>query len=226
MPTEGVRASHHLRFIAVARDCNRLDPKYGYAFQQPHGGVFLMMQGQSNSIAIVPYEAGWPQHFRELAREIRRALGDAVLRIDHIGSTSIPGLAAKPIIDIQVSVASFEAFDRLREPMEANGYIWRGGNADLTKRYFRESPGSARTHVHVRIRGSWSEQFALLFRDYLRAHPDVAAEYATIKRDLARQYREDRHRYTEAKEPFIWGVMRRASAWSQETGWQVGPSDG
>ena len=184
-----------------------------------------MMQGQGNQIIIVPYAAVWPEHFQELERGIRTALGDIALRIDHIGSPSVPGLAAKPIIDLQVSVASFEPFDSLREPMERIGYIWRADNPDLTKRYFRESCGSPRTHVHVRLQGSWSEQFALLFRDSLRAHPEVAERYAAIKRELARRHRDDRHGYTEAKEPFIWRTMREASTWSQEVGWEPGPSD-
>lgn len=183
------------------------------------------MQHQGNPIIITSYAAEWPERFAEVAATIRRATGDVALRIDHIGSTSIPGLAAKPVIDIQVSVASFEPFDRLREPMERIGYIWRADNTDLTKRYFRESPGSPRTHVHVRLRGSWGEQFALLFRDYLRFHPGVATAYAAIKRDLARHYSSDRAGYTDAKEPFIWETMRRANAWSQETGWEPGPSD-
>jgi len=156
---------------------------------------------------------------------LREALGGLALRIDHIGSTSVPGLAAKPIIDIQVSVEAFELCDPLREPMERIGYIWRADNSDLTKRYFRESPGSPRTHVHVRIRGSWSEQFALLFRDYLRVHPEVADQYAAVKQDLARRHRNDRHGYIESKEPFIWRTMRQASTWSQEVGWRAGPSD-
>jgi len=184
-----------------------------------------MMHGQDAPIVIVPYDVEWPARFQVLAGGIRRALGDMALRIDHIGSTSVQGLAAKPIIDVQVSVASLEPFDRLREPLERVGYVWRADNSDLTKRYFRESPGSPRTHVHVRIHGSWGEQFALLFRDYLRAHPEMAERYAAVKRDLARQYAVDRVGYTAAKEPWIWETMRRASVWSQETGWEPERSD-
>ncbi len=183
------------------------------------------MTDQPQLIVIVPYDDAWPERFWELAGAIRTALGDLALRIDHIGSTSIPGLAAKPIIDIQVSVASFEPFDLLRVPLEAIGYVWRADNTDLTRRYFRETRGAPRTHVHVRIQGSWSEQFALLFRDYIRRDPETAEAYATLKWDLARRYREDHAEYTAAKEPFIWGTMRRASVWSQETGWKPGPSD-
>lgn len=174
----------------------------------------------SDSVIVVPYSLEWPQRFRVLGGELRRVLGDVAVRVDHIGSTSIPGLAAKPVIDIQVSVESFEPFDAIRRPLEDIGYIWRSGNPDLTKRYFREKPGTARTHIHVRRQGSWSEQFALLFRDYLRAHPDTASEYAAVKRGLTERYRNDRPAYVAAKEPFIWSTMQAASEWSQLVGWK------
>jgi GrpB-like predicted nucleotidyltransferase (UPF0157 family) len=109
--------------------------------------------------------------------------------------------------------------------MEALGYVYRADNGDLTKRYFRESPGTTRTHIHIRKYGSWSEQFALLFRDYVRAHPAVAAEYAEVKYRLAEEYGSDRHGYVAAKGPFIWATMASASDWSQEIGWEPGPSD-
>jgi len=176
-------------------------------------------------IQIVEYDPDWPRLFRGRGEQLRRALGEVALRIDHIGSTSIPGLAAKPIMDIQISVAAFEPLDAFRQPLERLGYIFRADNAERTKRYFRETPGTPREHIHVRKAGSWGEQFALLFRDYVRTHPDEAAQYAAIKRDLAERYRDDRHRYTEAKNPFIWSVMQRATGWSQKIGWEPGPSD-
>jgi Uncharacterized conserved protein len=176
-------------------------------------------------VEIAPYDADWPKQFRHLAEGMRQAFGPVAIRIDHIGSTAIPGLAAKPIIDIQVSVADFEPLDLYRLPLEELGYVFRAQNPELTKRYFRESPGSPRTHVHVRRAGSWAEQFSLLFRDYLRLHTEEAQRYEQIKRDLADQYRDDRHGYTDAKQPFIWELMGRADRWSQEVGWSPGPSD-
>lgn len=174
---------------------------------------------------MVAYDPEWPNRFRALAAQLRRALGEVALRIDHIGSTAVPGLAAKPILDIQISVSSLHPLDSFRPPLESLGYVWRADNPDLTKRYFRESPGAARTHVHVRKAGSWSEQFALLFRDYVRAHAETAARYAELKRGLAEEYGGDRHGYTEAKSPFIWEAMAAASEWSQLVGWEPGPSD-
>lgn len=179
----------------------------------------------SDPIEVVGYDPAWPVLFAQLGATVRQGLGARALRIDHIGSTSIPGLDAKPILDVQVSVASFEPLGSLCAAMERIGFRYRVGNPDLSKRYFRESPGARRTHIHVRQAGSWSEQFALLFRDYLRAHGFDREEYARLKHELAVRYRFDRLKYTEAKEPLIWAVMQRADAWSQATGWIPGSTD-
>ena len=176
-------------------------------------------------VEIVPYDPAWPRRFAVLAAGLREALGAVALRIDHIGSTSVPGLAAKPIIDVQISVASFDPLDTYKLPLERVGFVHRADNSERTKRYFREKPGQRRTHIHVRRAGSFSEQFALLFRDYLRVHPDDALAYAALKLRLAGQYGEDRHGYTEAKVPYIWGIIRRADGWAQRTGWEPSPSD-
>jgi GrpB-like predicted nucleotidyltransferase (UPF0157 family) len=128
----------------------------------------------TDEVMIIPYDAEWPILFARLGGALRAALGDVALRIDHVGSTSVPGLEAKPIIDVQISVASFEPLDAYRGPLESLGYLFRADNTERTKRYFREAPGTRRTHVHVRRAGSLSEQFALLFRDYLRAHAEDA----------------------------------------------------
>jgi len=179
----------------------------------------------ADAVEIADYNAEWPSLFRQLAGTLRSALGDTALRIDHIGSTAVPGLAAKPIIDVQISVADFDPLSAYRVPLERLGFVYRADNPELTKRYFRESPGTRRTHIHVRRSGSWAEQFALLFRDYLRAAPHEAQRYAEVKRSLAARHRDDRQAYTDGKQPFIWEVMGRADRWSQEVGWSPGPSD-
>lgn len=176
-------------------------------------------------VELAPYSAEWPQRFEQLSRSFRSALGDVAIRIDHIGSTAVAGLAAKPIIDIQISVQDFEPLHAYRVPLQQLGYVFRANNTERTKRYFREPPGTRRTHIHVRRAGSWAKQFALLFRDYLRAHADDAQRYDVRKSELAERYRDDRESYSEAKEPFIWEVMGRADRWSQDVGWMPGPSD-
>ena len=176
-------------------------------------------------ITIVDYDPAWPQRFRDVAGPLRQALRDVALRIDHIGSTSVPGLAAKPVIDIQISVAELEPVDPFRVPLQSLGYVYRETNPERTKRYFREPPGQPRTHIHVRRAGSFSEQFPLLFRDYLRAHPPAAEEYAAIKRRLAAQHPHDGLAYTNAKADFCWALIHRADDWAQATGWSPGGSD-
>jgi GrpB-like predicted nucleotidyltransferase (UPF0157 family) len=179
----------------------------------------------SESIVIVPYTPEWTEWFARVGTQLREQLEAVALRIDHIGSTSVPGLAAKPVLDLQISVADFEPSDAYRLPLEALGYVFRADNPERTKRYFREGAGQRRTHIHVRRAGSHAEQFALLFRDYLRAHPEEARRYAELKYRLADQYRENREGYTEAKTPFIWEIIQHADGWSQETGWKPGPTD-
>jgi len=176
-------------------------------------------------VAVDGYDPGWPELFAELGLRLRSELGGVAIRIDHIGSTAVPGLAAKPIIDVQISVESLDAIDSFRPGIECCGFAWRSENPDLTKRYFRERPGERRTHIHVRSHGSFSEQFALLFRDYLRRHPGRASEYARLKRELVPLLRSDREAYVRAKAPFVWETMRMADEWAKAEGWTPGPSD-
>jgi GrpB-like predicted nucleotidyltransferase (UPF0157 family) len=139
-------------------------------------------------VLVVAYDDAWPAIFAEVGARLRRELGEAALRIDHIGSTAVVGLDAKPVVDVQVSVGSLEPLDAFRLPIERAGFVYRPDNPELTKRYFRERPGERRTHIHVRRAGSFSEQFALLFRDFLRSHPDHAQKYADLKHQLAKEF--------------------------------------
>ncbi len=183
------------------------------------------MVAGSDEILVASYEPAWREIFAGLAAQLRRELGSVALRIDHIGSTAVPGLDAKPIIDVQISVASLEPVEPFRGPLERCGFIWRADNPERTKRYFRERPGARRTHLHVRRQGSFSEQLNLLFRDYLRNHAEWAREYAAEKHRLAYLLESDRQAYVDAKAPFVWETIRRADAWAQVTGWEPGPSD-
>ncbi len=172
---------------------------------------------------VVPYQAEWPDLFRDVGRRLRRELGHIALRVDHIGSTSVPGRRPH---HHHVSVVSFEPLDTDRLPLERAGFVHRPG-AELTERYFRERPGERRTHVHVRRAGSFNEQSALLSRDFLRTHPSCAAAYAALKYELAAKFStpEQRHDYVRAKGPFYWEMMQAADEWAGEVGWEPGPSD-
>jgi GrpB-like predicted nucleotidyltransferase (UPF0157 family) len=129
-------------------------------------------------IEIVPYKSGWPIEFREIAGSLRQGLGDLALRIDHIGSTSVPGLDAKDIIDVQITVSVLDV--RLAAAMTAIGYIlperiWLdhrpplqvGPDADWEKWAFIELAGQRLTNTHVRVQGRANQRYALLFRDCL-----------------------------------------------------------
>jgi GrpB-like predicted nucleotidyltransferase (UPF0157 family) len=182
-------------------------------------------QAEKRVIRIVDYDPSWPTRFSEIGAALRQALRDVALRIDHIGSTSVPGLAAKAIIDIQISVIRLEPVGPFRDRLRDLGLVYRADNPERTKRYFREAPGQPRTHVHVRRAGSFSEQFPLLFRDFLRVDRRAAADYVSAKRDLARLHPLDGQAYTDAKAGICWEIMQRADEWAQQNGWEPGPSD-
>ena len=171
-------------------------------------------------LELADYDPAWPARFDEMRARLADALGEVARRIDHVGSTAVPGLAAKPIVDIQVSVPSVDDEADFRHPIEAQGFALRF--IEPGHRYFRPPPGLPRLwQVHVCTIGSEWERSHLLFRDYLRAHPADAGRYAELKRRLAGEHRHDRIAYTDAKGPFIEQVLRRADEWAAATGWRL-----
>jgi len=187
---------------------------------------------------IVPYDPEWPREFDAIAVDIRRVLGPLARRIDHIGSTAVPGLAAKDVIDVQVSVAALlEPEAALVEPLRAAGFVpltidrdhrppgRDGPAADWAKRLMVEAPGQRRLNLHLRVDGRPNQRYPLLFRDYLRAHAEAANSYATLKRRLA-ELSLDSGIYADIKDPVTDLIMVAAEEWAARTGWQPGPSDG
>jgi GrpB-like predicted nucleotidyltransferase (UPF0157 family) len=157
--------------------------------------------------------------FDDMRDRLAAELGDRAVRIEHVGSTAIDGLPAKPVVDIQVSVADVEDTDSYREPIEAQGFMLRV--IEPGHRYFRPPPGIPRRYqVHVCQVGSRWERDHLLFRDYLRAHHEVATEYGRLKMRLANKHRNERITYTDEKTPFIEAVLAAAEDWALTTGWQ------
>jgi GrpB-like predicted nucleotidyltransferase (UPF0157 family) len=186
-------------------------------------------------IVIVPYEPRWPEEFREIATPLRQAFGEFTLRIDHIGSTSVPGLAAKDVIDLQVTVPELDA-GRVESLVAPLGYFLRedivfdhvppGGSddpADWSKLYLRAPATQRPTHVHIRQAGRANQRYALLFRDYLRANPPPAETYGAIKQALARLHPDDMDAYYDIKDPVCDLVMHSAELWAEETRWALGP---
>ena len=153
------------------------------------------------SVEIVEYDPGWPQAFRDVGARVRSALGERATRIDHIGSTAVPGLAAKDIIDVQISVATDQELGPAGRALAEEGWILSdviagdhdvpGLPPDQRKVFLHEPPGIRRVNVHVRVLGHANQHYPLLVRDYLRAHPHSAQAYATLKRDLAELFPND-----------------------------------
>ena len=165
-------------------------------------------------VVLVPYEEAWPSLFEEERAHIEDAVGPWMEEIEHIGSTAVPGLAAKPVIDIMVGVRSLEDTPALVARLETIGYEYVPELEQQMpfRRYFRKLTGGQRTHhIHLVERSDaafWDRH--VLFRDYLRAHPEVAERYTRLKYEVSDRFREDRVAYTDAKTDFIAEVVRLA----------------
>jgi len=164
---------------------------------------------QSGVVEIVPYQTDWPRLYEQEKQRIIAAIGAHVLLVQHVGSTAIPGMPSKPIIDIGIAVHKFEEAQVCISPMQALGYEYKGEFGIPRRHYFIK--GEPRTHhVHMVEKDSDDWQNMILFRDHLRAHPDAARDYADLKRRLASEYCTDRGRYTNEKSPFIQKVLKHA----------------
>ena len=170
-------------------------------------------------IRIEPYDPRWPSMFEEDKRKILEAVGEYVTAVEHIGSTSVPGLAAKPIIDVMVAIRSLSDAPACVAPLAAIGYEYGPEHEAIMpeRRYFRRGPSGFSTHhLHMVERSSEFWEVHLLFRDYLRAHAGAAAEYEKLKRQLAAAHGSDRGAYTDAKTDFIESCVEKARAEKNE----------
>ena len=159
---------------------------------------------QDAAVEIVPYDPRWAARFAEERALLARALAPWLTgAIEHVGSTAVAGLDAKPVIDIMAGVASLAASRDAVAAAERCGYLYFPYRSDVMHWFCKPSPAFRTHHLHLVPFGSnlWRERLA--FRDYLREHPDVARDYAALKRELAERYRFDREAYTEAKGPFV-----------------------
>ena len=182
----------------------------------------LLFPPSHEPVELADYDPAWPVAFEHLRRLLAAALGEAAIRVEHVGSTSVPGLAAKPIVDVQVSVADVDDEDSYRPAIEALG--WPLHLREPGHRYFRPPTPQPRTvQVHVCSAGSEWEWRHLLFRDYLRAHPERAGAYEELKRKLVASHGHDRLLYTDEKGPFIDETVALAERWAEQSGWWYGP---
>lgn len=164
---------------------------------------------------MVPYDPLWPREFERSSAEVAGALGANLLAIHHIGSTSIPGIHAKPVIDMLAVVADLAAVDQRSAAMEELGYQVMGEFGIEGRRYFRRDDGAGRrTHqVHAFAEGSPHVRRHLAFRDFMRAHPTFAAQYGELKRRLAKAHPHDVEAYMDGKDGFIKEMELRALEW-------------
>lgn len=162
-------------------------------------------------ISIVPYDPNWQRMFAEEKQHLLDCLPNGMIRrIEHFGSTAIPGLAAKPIVDMLVEVTSLEETkSRIVSVLESQGYdyFWRPTRGDDTPPFYawfikRDATGARTHHIHM-IERAFEQWERLLFRDYLIEHPEIAKEYEALKLRLANEYPNDRIAYTEGKSDFV-----------------------
>ena len=177
-------------------------------------------------IVVADPDPTWPAQYAVLADGLAGVLGELAVRIDHIGSTSVPGLAAKDIIDVQITTTDLAL---VADALRAAGFVHKPGLHDLltgcddveqmVKEVFAERAGERRANIHVRLEGRRNQRYALLFRDHLRADPVVRDAYGELKRHLAEQYPDDVEGYYDIKDPVMDIIYRGAEAWAEATGW-------
>ena len=186
-------------------------------------------------IEIIPFQLSWTTSFNNIAAQLRTSLSGNALAIHHIGSTSVPGLAAKNVIDIQVTVSDLQV--SVQQQLEEAGYIFHTGTAvdhqppgrddlgsiELAKYFYHKN--EPRVNLHIRELGRFNQRYPLLCRDYLRSHPLAAKAYEEIKKQLARYFPNDSNAYYDIKDPVFDIIMSGAEGWAAFTGWQLPASD-
>jgi GrpB-like predicted nucleotidyltransferase (UPF0157 family) len=173
---------------------------------------------QDLHVEVIAYDPSWPGRYERWRDRLAGELGDIALGIEHVGSTAVPGLPAKPTVDIQISVTGLDDESRYVAQIEQAGLQLR--SRDALHRFFRPSAGQPRdVHVHVCQAGSDWEREHLLFRDYLRSHADARAAYARVKQEAAQVWSDDRIAYTEAKTGVILDLLGAAETWARANSW-------
>lgn len=162
-------------------------------------------------VVIVDYDPAWPEVFAALRDRVTAALGDLAVAVEHVGSTAVPGLAAKPIVDLDVVIPSAADLPAAIARLESLGYAHQGNLGIPGREAFTTPPGTPRHHLYVVTSDSAEYRRHIAFRDYLRAHPETARDYAALKRDAARRCRDDREAYTGAKDAFVATILQHAA---------------
>jgi len=207
---------HELPLTERRKLVDRANPLLKPGFQHNPGSRSRAL----DPVEVTHYNPDWPERFKSWRGRLAALLGPLALRIEHVGSTSVPGLEAKPIVDIQVSVAALDDEDGYVPPCEAAGLQFRFRENE--HRYFVPPPGQLReVQVHVCQQASGWERRHLLFRDFLRSSKDAQETYAAAKRLAARFWADDRAAYNEAKSAAILSILGQAEAWARFTNWAI-----
>ncbi len=182
-------------------------------------------QVAEHKLELVPYDPTWPQQANRILKRVQMACGEKALRVDHVGSTAVPGFEAKDVIDIQVTVAALDVADEIADALASVGYPRIDGiTTDMPhlddpalwqKRIHGAADPGRPARIHLRVDGWPNQQFALLFRDWLVANPAVREEYLAVKRKALTA-----PHYTDAKEPWFADAYQRAREWAESTGWR------
>jgi GrpB-like predicted nucleotidyltransferase (UPF0157 family) len=188
----------------------------------------LTMTRTADNIVIAEYDPAWPQRFEAERARLQNAIGEWAVAIEHVGSTAVPGLAAKPIIDIGVALQDLADALKCITPLLELGYQCCGEFRIPGRTFFRKpttepipgqiTDGVGRTHqIHMYQRDHEQFVWHIAFRDYMRSHPEDAAEYAALKRDVASHHGDDIEKYIEGKHDYIREILRKAGGPEQVT---------
>jgi GrpB-like predicted nucleotidyltransferase (UPF0157 family) len=169
----------------------------------PKSRLFTILNVEAMIIEIVPYNPVWPKLFEREAEFLRQTLGDVAEKIHHIGNTAVQGLAAKPVVDIIIEVSSLEKLDTLNDKMKSIGYESKGEFGIPRRRYYQKGGNNRTHHLHAFQSGDSHVARHLVFRDYLRANPETAKEYAQLKSAIAKTCDNDISRYCDGKDEYI-----------------------
>ena len=160
-------------------------------------------------VEVKPYDPEWPLAFERIHARVWPAVQHAAMSLEHVGSTSVPGLAAKPVVDACIVVASPRDIPHVVKALTKIGYVHRGDLGVPEREAFRQPPSLPKHHLYASHRGSVSLRNHLGVRDYLRAHPEAVVEYGKLKEALAKRFPDDIDGYIEGKTEFVLGILRK-----------------
>ena len=166
-------------------------------------------------LEVVSYNSNWKGMYKEESEKIKNILSDIIIDIHHIGSTAIPGIKAKPVIDMLVEVKDIEAVDQYNNKMEEFGYEVMGEYGIPKRRFFRKGGNKRTHHIHIFQTGNEEIERHINFKEYLIAHPDKGREYSKLKVELKNKYSYDIESYTQGKNDFIKEIDRKAKLWKK-----------